>query len=189
MAKKKTVTVKTKATTKRVAASVPRVKAKLSKHDQLLRDYDDVLTKNKKLFKAGCMISRKDLVTLFGVQGDVTTGSYKRQHKANLRLVRVQNTINYLMRANGLYLKSKDYYSEFHVCQKDQTKSVIVRYAAGVDTQDSCEVQLDTGMITRLNAGTWGTYNRVYHGNKATNPAPAPKGQEARAINRVKHYP
>lgn len=189
--KVKVITTTTAAAPTTSRASSRRM-GKITKRQQRLIDFDNIITKNKTLFKAGSTISRADLVKLFSIPKIYNTGSYAKVHRSNLKLVAVQMDINWLMRANGLYLKSKNYYNEFHVCEKEPTKNTIVRYAGEAEIQESCEVQLDRGMVTRLSAGTWGTYNRVFNQNGSLKSGQAVGNytgtREAKARNRVQHY-
>lgn len=123
---------------------------------------DAIITANSSMFSAGNVMSQQDLVKLFNIKGVKTTGSYKELHRSNLVVMTMVQHINKLMRANGLYLASKDYYTEFHVKEKKATRNTVVRYSAQVEKNESCEVQLETAMVQRLKAGTWGHYRSCY---------------------------
>lgn len=123
---------------------------------------DSIITANSSMFAAGSTMTQQDLVNLFNIKGVKTTGSYQEIHRSNLRVMTVVRHINKLMRANGLYLASKKYYTEFHVKEKKATRNTVVRYSAQVEKNESCEVQLETAMVQRINAGTWGHYRSCY---------------------------
>lgn len=168
---------------------------KLTKRMQRLLDYDRIMATSRKHFRAGSYLSRDQLITMFNLQGvsklGHMNGTYAEQHRENLRLVAVQQDINHLLRANGLYMRSMDYYTSFQICRKEQTKNTIVRYAGQIERNDSCEVQLDAGMVQRVQAGTWGTYNRVYTNQglrKAPRTTTAKLHREEPAKRRVKGY-
>jgi len=135
-------------------------KSKTEKHKRLLA-YNDVITKNKVKFKAGSKLTRAAFVNLFGIPGIVHKGSYQKVHRANLALVRAQTEINALMAENGLYVSSRDYYNEFYVRDKNYTKSTIERFSTEVDVFDACTTRLEVKMTSRVNAGTWGRYNKL----------------------------
>jgi hypothetical protein len=123
--------------------------------------YNDILTYNKSLFRAGRSISRRDFVKLFNISNIVHNGTYEEIQRANLALVAAQQEINMLMRENGLYMKSENYYGSFKVVEKDNTKNTILRYSGGVDVFNGCTSRLEVKMKERVNANTWGRYNRV----------------------------
>lgn len=125
-------------------------------------DIDTIVTKNKSMFKKGSKITQAQFIKLFGLPKLPKTGNYKDLHRANMKLVALKEQVNYLMRANGLYLKAKDYNSYFMVMDSDRTETAIVRYSAKVERNEACERQLEDAYEYRTNAGTWGTYNRVF---------------------------
>lgn len=135
--------------------------ANLTDLQQRLVDYNNILTCNKGLFKAGRSISRDTFINLFGVEDIVNVGTYEELQKSNLKLVSVQKEINMLMRENGLYLKSKNYYKEFKVVEKGPTTGEILRYSGGVDVFTGCTNRLADKMEERLGKNTWGHYNKV----------------------------
>ena len=158
-------------------------------------EIDKILSKNRTQLRAGKALTRAELITMFEVK-DVSKDSSRKAtfaalQKENLKLVALQSNINALMSRSGLYLKSKDYYSTFEVKNKKETKGEIVRHAGKIDIADVLEITLDKGMVTRLSAGTWGTYNRVYdnQGQEKVSRAGTSTGSRAQiAQNRVKKY-
>lgn len=154
--------------------------------DKRIALYNKIITKNKTKFKAGKSLSRKDFVALFGIQNIAHKGPYAKVHRANLRLVQAQNEINTLMQENGLYLSSKNYYSEFYVRDKDYTKAVIERMSDTVDTFDVKTQRILGAMENRVTAGTWGTYNKVTaKTNSNLNPVPGQKGRAGAVQKRL----
>jgi hypothetical protein len=153
-----------------------------------LKAYNDIITKNKKSFKAGVTVSRANFITMFGLKGIVDTGNYKDVHKSNLKLVKAQTEINKLMNQSGLHVKSSDYYSEFTISNKERTKNEITRYSAKVERNLMATSTLENQMNLRLQRKNWGTYNRL----KATtirnldNTPTSPRHQAV--LNRVKHF-
>jgi len=136
-------------------------KRKFTEKQLRLKRYNDVIVKNKKQFKAGQSLTRAELIKLFNIQIPQNNKSYEDEHKANLRLVAAQNELNLLMRENGLYLRSSDYYQNFHVVDKEQTKNQVIRYSSEVDVNRACTTRLESSLVNRVRAGTWGTYNKV----------------------------
>lgn len=162
-------------------------KSKLTKKQRRLAHYNDILTYNKTLFRAGRSISRQTFVNLFSVPDIVHSGTYEEIQRSNLKLVAVQQEINMLMRENGLYMKSENYYGDFKVVEKEPTKNTILRYSGGVDVFNGCTSRLEMKMKERVDAKTWGRYNRVSNSDIAQMPMYAESARHRRAINRVKH--
>lgn len=159
-----------------------------TKKQQRLMAYNDVITKNKKRFKAGVTLTRNEFINLFGITGIVSRGNYKNVHRSNMKLVQAQTEINMLMRENGLNMRSSDYYSEFKVSDKERTKNTIVRYGAEVDRFNSCVSRLADTMEARVNKKTWGTYNRVPKKRVLTLDSSGPGNAEQVARNRVNQF-
>lgn len=130
------------------------------KHIRLFR-YNSIITRNKAKFEAGMKLTRKQFVRMFSIRGIVHEGTYKDVHRSNLRLVQVQKELNVLMRENGLYIQSRDYYSEFLVQSKNATKNTVKRYSRGIDLTSAMTDRLDARMEERCKEGTWGTYRPV----------------------------
>lgn len=158
-------------------------------------DIDKVLSAHRAKLRAGKSITRAQLVTMFNISNvskrSDKRGTFAELQRENLDLVQLQNRINGLMSKSGLYLKSSGYYSSFEVRAKEDTKGEIVRHAGKIDTADYLELDLDQGMATRLSAGTWGTYNRVYNNKgeqKVPSAAPSPGSREALAKARIDKY-
>jgi hypothetical protein len=165
--------------------------AKLTKYD-----LDNIITKNKSMFKTRSKITQAQFIKLFGLPKMPKSGTYKELHRAHMKLVAMKEKVNGLMRANGLYLKAKDYNDYFLVLDKPSTKGAVARYSAKVERNEACEWQLDAGLKHRLQVTkTWGTYNRVY--DRATGMIRpgmgVPKvvdnaGRTAKTLNRVTSY-
>lgn len=161
---------------------------KLTKKQQRLVAYNDIITKNKSAFKAGMSMDRADFIAMFNIQGIVDKGKYKDIQNSNLRLVQAQSEINMLMRENGLCMKSKDYYSKFLVADKEATKNTIIRYSSEIDRYDDRAMDLENRMDARIQRKTWGTYNRV---NAKLIPALgkfSSSNRHENTKNRVKHF-
>jgi hypothetical protein len=166
---------------------------KLTAGKQRRVDYDKTISANRAKFRAGKVLTRSDIISIFNVAGVAPvmpkTGSYVRMHKENLKLMAVQAEVNNLLRSNGLYMKSSGYYTCFEICIRKDTKNTIIRYSAQADTNEVCEITLEAGYVSRTNSGTWGSYNRVYNnaGVKKAIVAVSPT-REDNARNRVKMY-
>lgn len=155
---------------------------------QRLIDYNNTITTNKTLFKAGSTITRDSFVFLFKIPDIVNTGTYEEVHRSNLKLVRTQMEVNKLMRENGLYLESNNYYNSFTVVKKPKTKKTIVRYSAEVDINDYCTTRLEAKLQERVKAKTWGTYNKVSQGVILNMDNNYKTARHKATINRVKSY-
>lgn len=134
---------------------------KLTKKQERLLKYNDIITRNKKFFRPGSVFNRDELALFFSLSDIVSKGSYKKVHKANLKLVQLQTEINLLMRENGLYMRSSDYYTKFEVVNKKRTKAAVIRYSAEVDINRYCTTRLEARLKEKENNNNWGTYNKV----------------------------
>lgn len=159
----------------------------LTTKQQLLVDYDNIITKNKKHFKVGQRFTRNDFIKMFSLNLP-SSGTYKVMHRANLKLVQVQNMVNMLMRENGLYIKSEDYYNEFVVVEKDATKDTILRYRKESETYLDCNARLSASMGSRIKAGTWGTYNKVGVTRITNMNEYQPSTAYKRDLKKIKHW-
>lgn len=136
-------------------------KKKFTEKQLRLKKYNDIIVKNKKQFKAGQSLTRAEFIELFNIEIQQNNKSYEDVHKDNLKLVAAQNELNLLMRENGLYLRSSNYYQNFHIVDKEQTKNQVIRYSSEVDVNRACTTRLESNLGDRVRAGTWGTYNKV----------------------------
>lgn len=159
---------------------------KLTKKQRLLA-YNKTITSFKAKFKAGKVMTREDFVDLFNIPDIVHKGTYAEVHRSNLRLVQAQTEINVLMRENGLYLSSRDYYSEFYVRDMDYTKAAIKRLSANVDICNAYATRLEDRMVKRIKNGNWGTYNKVKPSYINNMGFPEPSPRHKATIKRVKH--
>lgn len=132
-----------------------------TKKELRLHMYNDIIVKNKKYFRAGKSLTRQQFVQLFRIPHIMHSGTYEEIHRSNLRLLNAQKEINMLMRENGLYVASSDYYQFFDIVNKERTKAEIIRYSAEVDITSNCTTRLEDKLKSRVKAGTWGTYNKV----------------------------
>jgi hypothetical protein len=122
---------------------------------------------------------------LFNIPNIAITGSYKQIHSSNLKLVSVQVEINQLMRENGLYLQTEDYYTVFKVAPLKKTKNTVIRYSAEVDINRYCTSRLEARLKQRVKAGTWGTYQSVPTATIARIGSSSVSQRHATTINRV----
>ena len=126
-----------------------------------LIEYNKIITQNKKLFKTGSKISRFKFASIFKVKGIRGKRTPQEYMSASLELVKTQTLANVLMRENGLYIRSKNYYSSFEVAELPKTKNTVVRYSAEVEINSVCTKRLETKLTERENEGTWGYYRSV----------------------------
>ena len=134
---------------------------KLTKKQKRLLKYNDIITRNKRLFKPGCVFYREELAAFFGILDIESEGDYKKIHRSNLKLVQLQTELNLLMREKGLYIQSSDYYSQFEIVNQTRTKSTVVRYSSEVDINSYCTTRLEAKLTERLQNNTWGKYNKI----------------------------
>lgn len=127
---------------------------------QRLEELNQILTSNKDMFKAGNVIPRSKLAKMFGL-AITTKGSYANVHRSNLKLVRLQASLNRLLAHSGLCIRSKNYYTEFVVSDEETLKSVIKKSCASVDRATDKWITLETSYVERKERGNWGKYNKV----------------------------
>lgn len=126
-----------------------------------LKEINQIITANKQKFKSGKIFTAEEFGFMFGYYGVTTRGSYKAMQKSNLKLVAIQGDVNKLMRENGLYLRSRNYYSFFEVCDIKQTKNTVLRYRAEADNTSTYNQDLLSNLQMRHDKDNWGTYNKV----------------------------
>ena len=160
---------------------------KLTIKQQRLVDYNNIIVANLSKFRSGSSLCRKEFVKLFNITAIVNVGTYSQVHTSNLKLLQVQTELNVLMRENGLYLKSQDYYSKFLVLDKKATKTNIIRYSSEVDINTSCTTRLENRMKNRVSSKTWGHYSAVST-SSIQNLAHVPSVRHSRTIQRVKTF-
>lgn len=154
---------------------------------QRLVAYNNIILANLKKFSTGSSVSRKKFVKMFNIPNIVHTGTYAKVHTSNLALLKAQTEINVLMRENGLYLKSQDYYTNFLVLDKKATKTNIIRYSSEVDINHSCTQRLENKMKTKVASKTWGEYSDVSTAS-IQNLSHKPSARHTRTIQRVKTF-
>ena len=158
---------------------------RLTNKQQRLIEYNQILTKNKAMFKSGQSITRDTLVDLFSIENVVNHGSYQEIQRANLNIVAAQGDINRLLRESGLYLRSKGYYSHFKVLPYEQTKEKAASYSSEVDRFTSTTDRIIAKMEDRVSANTWGTYNKVPKSTIDEINSYSPSKRHKRALKRI----
>lgn len=131
----------------------------MTKAAKIQAQYAKVLAKHIDRFSTGGKLTRRQLTKWFNVKGIVHTGTAKKIQQSNLQLVQVQREINKLLRASGLYLRSRDYYSEFYIVNKDETKRTILNYQSKSTAQRCCSDELEDAMGETIADGTWGKFS------------------------------
>lgn len=126
-----------------------------------LKEINQIITANKHKFKTGNVFTAEEFGFMFGYYGVTTKGSYKNVQRSNLKLVSIQGDVNQLMRENGLYLRSRNYYSFFEVCDIEKTKNTVLRYRAEADNTAVYNQDLLNTLQMRHSNNNWGTYNKV----------------------------
>jgi len=151
-----------------------------------LQKYNDIISRNRAKFAAGRTLSRTEFIKMFALVGDSPNGTYADMHRFNLKLVTAQMDVNALLRENGLYMKSRDYYSEFSIAKKDTTKNTVIRYSAEVDINSHCTTRLEAKLKARTDDGTWGTYRKVSQAAISRMGSKVGSIRHVNTINRVK---
>ena len=121
--------------------------------------YAKVIAKYAKRFSVGGKLTRKQMTKWFKVQDVVHEGTAEAIQKSNLRLVQAQTDINNLLRPSGLYLRSRNYYSEFYIADKDETKRAVLNYQSKSTAHRCCSDELEDAMGETIANGTWGSYS------------------------------
>lgn len=121
------------------------------------------IKRNQTSFKPGSIISANELAEMFHIPVPALTGSYEHMHQEKMRMVKLQNQINKLLRPSGLYLKSRQYYKYFTVVDKATTKAQVERMSASVDRLTTKADELEQGMRSATDKGSWGTYTKLKH--------------------------
>lgn len=158
----------------------------LTKKQLRLKTYNDIIDKNKNNLKPGTTLDRDEFAKLFKMGKVPSSGNYRDVHRANLRLVGVQAEVNMLLRENGLYMKSSNYYGEFTVVTKELVKSTVERFSREVDVYSACTSRLIDNVDSRSSAGTWGTYSSVPVSTIATMGQVTPSLRHTRTVSRLK---
>jgi hypothetical protein len=149
--------------------------------------YNSIIVANLSKFSTGSVLSRVHFTKLFNIPNIMHTGTYSQVHSSNLKLLQAQMEINVLMRENGLYMKSKNYYDSFVVVDKKTTKNTIIRYSSEVDVYNSCTTRLENKMKTRVASKTWGSYSNVST-TSIQNLSNKPSTRHTKTIKRVKTF-
>lgn len=123
--------------------------------------YCSVVNQNPHLFVPGQVISRRELCKLFKLKKVVHSGEFTKVQHSNLTLVHAQTEINRILRLSGLRMKSKNYYSKFVICDKEETKSAILLHQEKAESHKNCSDALEKAMAIRIKDGTWGTCRSV----------------------------
>lgn len=121
--------------------------------------YLQIINNNSQRFHVNSNpIKRRTFCKLFRVKRIVHTGEFADVQRSNLTLVGVQAEVNNVLRHSGLVLKSRNYYSEFYICNLEQTANKIVTHQEKAEIHKHCSNVLEKAVIQRVKAGTWGMY-------------------------------
>ena len=152
--------------------------------------YAKVIAKYTKRFSVGGKLTRKQMTNWFKVKDVVHEGTAAAVQKSNLQLVHVQAAINKLLRPSGLYLRSRNYYSEFYIANKDETKRAVLNYQGKSAAHRCCSDELEDAMGETIADGTWGSYSvertTSFVSTRAGAAATAGNKVMKRKINRMK---
>ncbi len=128
---------------------------------QRLANINTILVNNSAVIQSGLTLSREEFIELFDIEDVVNIGDYQKVHRSNLKLLSMQTDINLLLRESGLYMTSEEYYSYFHIMEKENTKQTILRYSSEVDICKTSTDNLENCMVSRTKSKTWGHYANV----------------------------
>ena len=152
--------------------------------------YAKVIAKYAKCFSVGGKLTRKQMTNWFKVKDVVHEGTAAAVQKSNLRLVHAQAAINKLLRPSGLYLRSRNYYSEFYIANKDETKRTVLNYQSKSTAHRCCSDELEDAMGETIADGTWGKYSvertTSFVSPRASAAASAGSKVKKRKISRMK---
>lgn len=129
---------------------------KASKRQLRLSLYNLTLTRCKAKFKPGTVFTAQELATMFYQVCPKRKGSYEQIHAENMRMLRLQQELNSLLRASGMYLRSSNYYKYFTVVDKAATKAQVERMSASIDRLQVHSAELEEGIKSRK----WGTFKK-----------------------------
>lgn len=154
--------------------------------------YAKVIAKYAKRFSVGGKLTRKQMTKWFKLTNVVHEGTAAEIQKSNLNLVRAQAAINQLLRPSGLYLRSRNYYSEFYIADKDETKRTILNYQSKSASHRRCSDELEDAMGEAIAEGTWGKYSvertTSFVSPRASAAGAASRKVMKRKINRIKPW-
>lgn len=198
----KKVTYTTEDASQRLSGMLPaRVIGTSGTRMQTLVSYDKILNQKhvRAMFKAGSTISRKDLLATFNVTGVYTsataTGTYEELQRQNLQVVGLVRDINDVLNHSGLHLRSKGYYSEFHVDSKADAKKTLERYNARIERLEAREEIFEANLKDRAKTKkNYGETRKAFRKNgTCTNPlkvivTPNTIDRANKAFNRVIHF-
>ena len=106
--------------------------------------YNDLITSNKAMFKAGSKFNSTQLYKLLKLTPPASN-DYVSQHKFKLKLTHHTIKINSLLALRGLRIASKHYYSEFEVVKKPKVKVTVTNYENKSKIMDNTAHRLERG--------------------------------------------
>ena len=83
----------------------------------------NIIKSNRSLFKSGTIIKAETMYSLFNI-----TTPYRDPTKTNMYLLSAYTNLNKELNQHGLHIKSKNYYSEFHVLGTPEILQVVKAY-------------------------------------------------------------
>ena len=162
----------------------------MTKKAQTQVQYAKVIAKYTKRFSVGGKLTRKQMTNWFKLKDVVHEGTATTIQKSNLSLVHAQADINNLLHSSGLHLRSRNYYSEFYITNKDETKRTVLNYQNKSAAHRCCSDELEDAMGETIADGTWGRYSvertTSFVSTRAGAAATAGNKVMKRKINRMK---
>ncbi len=131
----------------------------MTKAEKQKAHYEKVMAKRIERFSVGGKMTRRQLVKWFNLKDIVHEGTAQEVQASNLRLVQAQTVINSILRSSGLYLRSRNYYSNFYIANKEETKQAVLNHQTKSTMQRVCSEQLEDAMHEQVVAGAWGKYS------------------------------
>lgn len=104
-----------------------------------------LITSNKKQFKLGASMDSATFCDLVGIPALSKRADSITVQKHNLTKLSVYATMNRLLALRGLAIKSKNYYSAFHIVTKAEVTKRVGAYKAKAKATHKYAVTLDTG--------------------------------------------
>lgn len=150
--------------------------------------YSAIVQKNQDRFAVGKRLTRRQFAKMFRVKGIVHEGEYVEVQKSNLTLVGVQAAVNKVLSECGLYLRSRNYYTDFYIVGKEQTKGTILSYQDKSEAHKNASDRLESNMGQRIKAGTWGTYDNSVTPRVSASVSGTKSATRARKQARIKLF-
>lgn len=150
-------------------------------------NYQQIIINNNKRFHTGKVTKRRTMCKLFKIKNPIHTGDFAAVQRTNLDLVHTQAEINNILRLSGLVMKSRGYYSEFYICDLQQTTETVLAQQRKSEAYKYCSNILEKAVIQRITTKTWGSPDLTVSRLTATaqSTPSATYGQKKKRMKRI----